>query len=68
MIYIYTNLAAAILLQGRYDEAKQIYWTYRDNLKDSFLEDIQTLKDNNAIPIHIASDVDKIIELLLNDL
>ena len=67
-IYIYTNLAAAILLQGRYDEAKQIYWTYRDNLKDSFLEDIQALKDNNAIPTHIISDVDKIIELLLNDL
>jgi tetratricopeptide (TPR) repeat protein len=67
-IYIYTNLAAAILLQGRYDEAKQIYWTYRDNLKDSFLEDIQALKDNNAFPSHLNKDVDNIVELLLSDL
>lgn len=67
-IYIYTNLAAAILLQGRYDEAKQIYLTYKDNLKDSFLEDIQMLKENNAIPSHLNKDVDNIVELLLSDL
>ena len=63
-INIYTNLAAAILLQGRFEEAKQIYLTYKEDLKDTFLEDFQTLKDNNAIPEHLMGDVEKIIELL----
>ena len=63
-INIYTNLAAAILLQGRFEEAKQIYLTYKDDLRDAFLDDFQTLKDNNAIPEHLYGDVEKIIELL----
>jgi len=63
-INIYTNLAAAILLQGRFEEAKQIYLTYKDDLRDAFLNDFQTLKDNNAIPEHLIGNVEKIIELL----
>ena len=63
-INIYTNLAAAILLQGRFEEAKQIYLTYKDDLRYDFLNDFQTLKDNNAIPEHLIGDVEKIIELL----
>ena len=63
-INIYTNLAAAILLQGRFEEAKQIYLTYKDDLRDAFLNDFQTLKDNNAIPEHLYGDVEKIIKLL----
>ena len=63
-INIYTNLAAAILLQGRFEEAKQIYMTYKDDLRDAFLNDFQTLKDNNAIPEHLIGNVEKIIELL----
>ena len=63
-INIYTNLAAAILLQGRFEEAKQIYLTYKDDLRDAFLNDFQTLKDNNAIPEHLIGDVEKIIELI----
>ena len=63
-IDIYTNLAAAILLQGRFEEAKQIYLTYKDDLRNAFLNDFQTLKDNNAIPKHLIGDVEKIIELL----
>ena len=46
------------------EEAKQIYLTYKDDLRDTFLEDFQALKDNNAIPEHIIGDVEKIIELL----
>ena len=63
-INIYTNLAAAILLQGRFEEAKQIYLTYKDDLRETFLEDFQALKDNNAIPEHLIGDVEKIIELI----
>ena len=61
---IYTNLAAAILLQGRFEDAKEIYLRYKDEKKESFLSDFQTLKDNNAIPEHLYGDVEKIIELL----
>ena len=61
---IYTNLAAAILLQGRFEDAKEIYLRYKDEKKESFLSDFQTLKDNNAIPEHLIDDVEKIIELL----
>ena len=61
---IYTNLAAAILLQGRFEDAKEIYLRYKDEKKESFLSDFQTLKDNNAIPEHLIGDVEKIIELL----
>ena len=60
----YFSLHAAILLQGRFEEAKQIYLTYKDDLRDAFLNDFQTLKDNNAIPEHLYGDVEKIIELL----
>jgi tetratricopeptide (TPR) repeat protein len=64
VVDIYTNLAAAILLQGRFEEAKQIYMTHKEDLRDTFLEDFQALKDNNAIPKHLIGDVEKIIELL----
>jgi tetratricopeptide (TPR) repeat protein len=61
---IYTNLAAAILLQGRFEEAKEIYLRYKDEKKESFLSDFHDLKENNAIPEHLMDDVEKIIELL----
>jgi tetratricopeptide (TPR) repeat protein len=61
---IYPNLAPAILLQGRFDEAQQIYLTYKDTLKETFLDDIDTLKENNTIPEHLIADVEKIVKLL----
>jgi tetratricopeptide (TPR) repeat protein len=61
---IYSNLAAAILLQGRFAEAKEIYMQYKDEIGNVFLSDLRDLKDNNAIPEHIIGDVEKIIELL----
>ena len=60
----YTNLAASVLLQGRYDEAKEIYLKYKDELKNSFLDDFEEFKLNGVIPQERLNDVEKIITLL----
>ena len=60
----YTNLAASILLQGRYDEAKEIYLKYKDELKNSFLDDFEEFELNGVIPQERLNDVEKIITLL----
>jgi tetratricopeptide (TPR) repeat protein len=60
----YTNLAASLLLQGRFEEAKELYLKYKDELKDSFLSDFEEFKANNIIPQERLDDVEKIIELL----
>ena len=39
--FIYTNLAAALLFQGKYAEAEAIYQQYKDEMKNSFLDDIR---------------------------
>jgi tetratricopeptide (TPR) repeat protein len=61
---IYTNLAAAILLQGRFEEAKEIYLRFKDEKRESFLSDFRKFKEHNIIPEHLMGDVEKIIELL----
>ena len=38
---IYTNLAASLLLQGRYAEAEEIYLRYKEELKEDFLSDFE---------------------------
>jgi tetratricopeptide (TPR) repeat protein len=60
----YANLAASLLLQGRFDEAKEIYLKYKSELKDSFLSDFEKFKANNIIPQERLYDGEKIIELL----
>ncbi len=60
----YTNLAASILLQGRYDEAKEIYLKYKDELKCDFLDYLEKFKLNDVIPQERLNDVEKIIKLL----
>lgn len=49
--WIYTNLATALLFQGKYAEAKEIYTTYRDipfdenkTFRFTFLEDLTALE------------------------
>jgi tetratricopeptide (TPR) repeat protein len=63
----YTNLAASLLLQGRFEEAKELYLKYKDELKDSFLSDFEEFTANNIIPQERLDDVEKIIELLNRD-
>jgi len=38
--WVFTNLAAALLLQGKYSEAEEIYRNMKNTLKDGMLEDL----------------------------
>ena len=62
--WIYTNLAASLLLQGRYDDAEWIYLQFKDELKDSFLGDFNDLEAANLIPEARQDDVERIKDLL----
>ena len=62
--FIYANLAASILLQGRYQEAESIYKKYRNELKKSFLEDLQKFSKFGLIPKELESDINHIKQLL----
>lgn len=62
--WIASNLAAAILLQGRYAEAESIYRQYKDELKDGFLDDFEKFKAAGVIPKEREEDVEKIKRIL----
>ena len=64
MHFIYTNLAAALLLQGKYDEAEKIYRQYKDELKDSFLDDFRQFAEAGVIPKEREADVERIKRML----
>ena len=63
--YIYTNLAAALLLQGKVGEAEKIYRQYKDELKDGFLSDFDELDRFGVIPEARKADVERIKAMLL---
>lgn len=62
--WIASNLAVAILLQGRYTEAECIYRQYKDELRDSFLDDFEQFKAVGVIPKEREEDVEKIKQML----
>jgi tetratricopeptide (TPR) repeat protein len=62
--WIYTNLAAALLLQGKYDEAEAIYRQYKDELKESFLGDFNDFEAAGIIPEERKADVERIRKML----
>ena len=62
--FIYSNLAAALLFQGKYVEAEAIYHQYKDELKDSFLDDFRQFAEAGVIPKEREEDVEKIKKLL----
>lgn len=63
-LFIQTNLAAALLFQGKYTEAEQIYSQYKAELKDSFLQDLNDFEAAGIIPEERKADVKKIRKLL----
>ena len=63
-LFIYTNLAAALLFQGKYAEAEAIYRQYKSELKDSFLGDLKQFAAAGVIPKEREEDVEKIKKLL----
>ena len=62
--WIAANLAAALLLQGRYDEAEPIYRQYKDELKDSFLDDFEQFVEAGVILKEREKDVERIKRML----
>ena len=62
--FIYANLAAALLFQGKYTEAEKIYRQYKYVLKDGFLDDFRQYAEAGVIPKECEADVEKIKQLL----
>lgn len=63
----YSNLAAALLFQGKYLEAEKIYLQYKAELKDGFLSDFEEFARTGVIPKNREEDVKKIKQLLLKE-
>ena len=63
----YSNLAPALLFQGKYQEAEKIYCQYKSELKESFLSDFEEFTKTGVIPKNREGDVEKIKQLLLKE-
>ena len=61
---ICTNLAPALLFQGKTTEAEQIYLQYKSELKDAFLDDFRQFEEAGAIPEERKKDVERIKKML----
>ena len=62
--FLYANLAAALLFQGKYNEAEKIYRQYKDELKDGFLDNFKQFVEAGVIPKEREADVEKIKKML----
>ena len=62
--WIATNLAAALLFQGKYEEAEKVYLQYKDEKKDSFLQDFNDFEAAGIIPEERKADVERIKNIL----
>ena len=64
--FIYSNLAASLLMQGKYSEAENLYRQYNGELKDAFLSDFEEFEKAGIIPKKHRKDVEK-IKAILNE-
>lgn len=62
--WIAANLASALLFQGKYKDAEKICRQYKDELKDTFLENFSQFDQAGVIPKKREKDVAKIKKLL----
>ena len=60
----YTNLAAACLLQGKYQDAEKLYRQYKSEFKEGLLSDFDELAKAGVIPSDRMADVEKIKKML----
>ena len=60
----YTNLAAAYLLQGKYQAAEKLYRQYKNEFKEGLLTDLDELAKAGVIPAERMADVEKIKKIL----
>lgn len=64
LMFVQTNLALSLLLQGEFDNAKSIYLKYKETLRESFLSDIDLILKRGIAPKERDNDIKKIIKLL----
>lgn len=62
--WIASNLAAALLFQGKYAEAETIYRQYKNEFKDGFLDDFKQFSEAGVIPEERKEDVERIKRVL----
>lgn len=62
----YTNLAAALLFQGKVEEAEKIYRQYKAELKDDFLMVFAEYEQQGVIPEEYKAEVER-IKAMLNE-
>lgn len=62
--YYYGNLAPALLLQGKFSEAKSIYEQYQNVLKQDFLSDFDLFETAGIIPPERKKDIEIIKRFL----
>ena len=60
----YTNLAAALLFQGKVEDAENLYRQYKAEFKDDFLDDFAEFERLNVIPEERKKDVERIKAML----
>ena len=65
--FAYGNQAAALLFQGKYQEAEKIYRQYKSELKEGFLSDFEEFTKAGVIPKNREEDVEKIKKILEED-
>ena len=63
----YTNLAVALLFQGKVEEAEKIYRQYKSEFKDGFLEDFVEYERVGVIPEERKADVERIKAMLTEE-
>lgn len=64
-LFIHANIAAAHLFKGEYNLAEAIYRQYRQQLHDTFLDDLDQFNRMGIIPEERIEDVQRIRQLLL---
>ena len=64
--WIYSNLAASFLFQGKTTEAELLYCQYQVELKDTYLDDFKRFEELGIIPKERKEDVER-IKRMLND-
>lgn len=62
--FAYGNQAAALLFQGKYQEAEKVYRQYKSELKEGFLSDFEEFTKAGVIPKNREEDVEKIKKIL----
>ena len=62
--WIVCNLAAAMLFQGKYSKAESLYRQYKEELKETFLNDLKQYEEKDVIPNKRKKDVEKIRSIL----